>query len=471
MAYKEAECPKLNINEIEEVRAYYDEAEPDILYVECTPKYRYTGCCPECGCFNFVANGHGSPRRIHDTSIGTKSIDIMLETQRYKCKDCGAVFRRPIEFADSNRWMTRRLIEVIQKRALSEPFKNVADEYGITIPTVAGIFAEYGKELDLKRKMVAPKVLGIDENHLNHVMCGILTDIENGTLVEITPDNRQDTIQKAIESMIDYDTNIKIVTMDMYRGYKSVVEMCLPNAKIIIDKFHVVRYIYKATETARKQIFEQLKADVKALPDGPDKDEKQRLLTRLGKNTYLFKFSSKRVALDPSRASLMASLCKTFPELNELRLVKMRAEKIYESADQIEAVQNINDFIKSIPNDPAFKDFKSFSKTLNNWMPEILNYFKYGKQYTNATTEGLNAMIKQLSGMGRGYSFENLRTKALYWPLAHNKPQLKARKKPVPFNSNTRQLMDMRSFFPKDEYLSGDSSDINILLNHLEEIF
>lgn len=468
MGYKETDCPNLNIDEIVENRAYYDEDEPDVIYVECSPKFEYDGGCPECGGMEIVGYGHGETRRIHDTSIGTKSIDIMLNTQRYKCKYCGKVFRHPITFADSNRWITNRLETVIRKRSLSEPFKNVADEFGITITTVSSIFEEYGKELEKGRKLVAPRVLGIDENHLNHVMCGIFTDIENGTLLEITKDNKMPTIQAAIESMIDYDKNIEIVTMDMYRGYKSVVEMCLPNAKIIVDKFHVVRYIYKAAETARKQIFEKLKQDVASMPNGPKKDDKERLLTRLGKDGYLFKFSSKRVSLDPSRASLMASLCATFPELNELRILKLRAEKIYdESKDQFEAATNINDFISNIPNRPEFKDFKALAKTFNNWMPEILNYFKYGR-YTNATTEGLNSLIKQLSGMGRGYSFNNLRTKALYWPKAHNKPTLKARKKPSVSSPDTIQFM---TFFTGNEYLSGDCSDIDVLNQYFDQIF
>jgi hypothetical protein len=76
---------------------------------------------------------------------------------------------------------------------------------------------------------------------------------------------------------------------------------------------------------------------------------------------------------------------------------------------------------------------------IKNWMPEILNYFKYGKQYTNAATEGVNALIKQLNGVGRGYSYEILRAKALYWSEAHRKPVTKPRMKPYSFSSgNTR---------------------------------
>ncbi len=462
--------PKLNLDEIVERQAFYFEEEPDVWYVECDMAENFSDFCPECGCFNIVKYGKGGIRRIHDISIGIKSVDILLNTRRYKCKDCGSVFRHPLEFADEGTWITKRLKEHICRKALAQPFKQVAKEFGITIPTVSAIVKEYGEELDAHRTLVAPRVLGMDENHLGHKMRGIFTDIERGTLIEMTTDNKLPTMQKAIESMIDYD-KIEIVCMDMTRGYKGVVELCCPTAKIIVDKFHVVRYIYQATEKARKQLFAELKEQVELLPEGEEKDTKSALLKRMGKDSYLFKFGSKRVASDKSRISLLARLCSTFPELNELRLIKMRAEKIYgESTDHFEAIANINDFIKNIPPGPEYDDFRAFSRTLKNWMPEVLNYFKYGKQYTNAATEGVNALIQELNGAGRGYSFDNLRTKALYWSEGHASPQLKSRKKPVSGLGKVGPDGTIIDYEPI-EYEHGDMEYISVLLDRFNEIF
>lgn len=469
--------PKLNIDEIVETGAFYYEDDPDVLYVECEPAYEWDVCIHCYDTDHLVANGSSEPRRIHDISMGNTSIDIMLRTQRYKCKSCGKTFRRPYDFVEPGKWMTKRLCDNIRRKTLSQPFKQVAEEFGLTIPTISEIFKGYGKELDAKRKLVAPRVLGIDENHIGHIMRGVFTDIERGCLIEMTEDRKIPTMQAAIESMEGYDENIEFVCMDMTVGYKNMVHLCCPQAKIIVDKFHVVRYIYSASESARKQIFEKLKADVAAMPDGPEKDDKQALLKRLGKDTYLFKFGTKRIKMDASRTSLMARLCTTFPELNELRIVKMRAEKIYnDSADQFEAVENINDLVKNIPTSKEYKEFRQFANMIKNWMPEILNYFKYGKQYTNATTEGVNALIKQLNGVGRGYSFEILRAKSLYWSEAHRSPVTKSRLKPGPMTYTDPRTMDwanpwkMGGSYEKVT-VSGDMSDISILLDRFNEIF
>ena len=472
--------PSLNLSEIAETEAFYYEGEPNVWYVVCEPREEWR-CCTQCYSENIISYGFGEERRIHDISIGVNSIDIILRTQRYHCKACGKTFRRPYNFVDENKWITKRLRDNIRQKTLSQPFKQVAEEFGVTIPTISEIFKGYGAELDKKRKLVAPRVLGIDENHIGHKMRGVFTDIENGTLLEMTENNKTETMQAAIESMDGYDENVEFVCMDMTRGYKSVILLCMPKAKIIVDKFHVVRYIYTATEKARKQIFANLKKKVAALPEGPERDDKEALLRRLGKDSYLFKFSSKRVLLDASRTSLLARLCQTFPGLNELRIIKMRAEKIYsDSKDQFEAVENINSFIVNIPPGEEYEDFRAFSRTLNNWMPEILNYFKYGKQYTNAATEGVNALIKQLNGVGRGYSFEILRAKALYWSEAHKRP-VAARKKPQvrPQRDETQMInkvewfnpMNVREELAEYNYKSGDCSDIHILIEHFNEIF
>ena len=49
------------------------------------------------------------------------------------------------------------------------------------------------KELDSNRVIKAPRVLGIDEAHLNKTMRGVFTDTENNILLEISADNKKKT--------------------------------------------------------------------------------------------------------------------------------------------------------------------------------------------------------------------------------------------------------------------------------------
>ena len=62
------------------------------------------------------------------------------------------------------------------------------------------------------------------------------------------------TVIAAIESMVGCDTNIEVVTMDMPCGYRTYVQECLPNAAIVVDKFHVCQSVYEKIAKARSKI-------------------------------------------------------------------------------------------------------------------------------------------------------------------------------------------------------------------------
>lgn len=49
---------------------------------------------------------------------------------------------------------------------------------------------------------------------------------------------------------------------------------------------------------------------------------------------------------------------------------------------------------------------------VENWRTEIFNYFD--NRFTNAVTESLNRVSKEISAQGRGYNFKVLRAKILY---------------------------------------------------------
>lgn len=112
-------------------------------------------------------------------------------------------------------------------------------------------------EIDKQRVLTAPEVLGIDEVHICDKMRLVLTDSEHGTLIDMHPRKTIPTVKKAIHALEGYE-NIKIVTMDMDTGYRNAVKELIPSAMVVIDRFHVVSHISTATQSAKKQIVENL---------------------------------------------------------------------------------------------------------------------------------------------------------------------------------------------------------------------
>ena len=426
--YEVTPFPILNLPDIKELRCVKPKNDPFYLLYHCEPTKKYRGGCVCCGSVNHYSHGYAKDRLVHDISMGIIHVDLLVKTPRYKCNDCGATFVHQFESIVGSTQFTVRLYEQIKLMALTGTFDTIAKEFGTSITKISSIFSEYAKELEKKHKVKAPRVLGIDEKHIVHNARGVFVNIENGKLLEMTESNDVDTVIKTIESFENYDLNIQVVTIDMHRTYVNAVEICLPNAKIVIDKFHVVQNLYAKTASCRIKIVEHLKYEVEKLPEGNEKDYKRKLLTKLGKNVYLFKFGDTKLAEKPERIHLMTELCETFKELNTLRIIKIGAERIYKATSKEDAKKYYNEWKALIPQDQLFSDIKSFQRTMESWKEYIFNYFEEGCQYTNAATEGVNSMIGHLNDLGRGYKFETLRIKALYHQSSNRIPKRENKK-------------------------------------------
>jgi len=52
---------------------------------------------------------------------------------------------------------------------------------------------------------------------------------------------------------------VEIVSMDMWKPYRRAFQTVLPQARIVVDKFHVVRMANEALEKIRKGLRKELK--------------------------------------------------------------------------------------------------------------------------------------------------------------------------------------------------------------------
>jgi hypothetical protein len=101
------------------------------------------------------------------------------------------------------------------------------------------------------------------------------------------------------------------------------------------------------------------------------------------------------------------------PELYYGYQAKERFFGIYDAPDRKEGQERYNAWLGSL--DMLTRvNFKELITAVENWKPEILNYFGTGA--TNAYTEAANGLAKLANRNGRGYSFEAIRAKIIYGP-------------------------------------------------------
>jgi len=207
--------------------------------------------CPKCGAIaNLYKHGH-KQQLFFDLPMHAKRVGIYVKRQRYKCKECNETFFESLTDMDVNRSVTNRLINWIQQASLEKTFTSVAYDIGVDEKTVRNIFNDYVAELEAETEFRTPRWLGLDEVHLLKNYRFVVTDVENRSVIDILRKRNKSVVIDYLSKMQDVD-KVELVAMDMWRPYRDAVNTVIPHAKIVIDKFHVVKMANEALEKIRK---------------------------------------------------------------------------------------------------------------------------------------------------------------------------------------------------------------------------
>lgn len=347
--------------------------------------------CPMCHSANIVGFGRRE-QLVKDLPMHGRRVGIYVSTRRMQCRGCNKTFSESLPEVDEHRRMTRRLIEWIGKQAVKRTFASIADEVGCAEGTVRLIFKDYVASLSEKIRFETPKWIGIDEIHLIRPR-GVIANIQNNTIVELLHNRNKDTMVHYLSHLEGRD-QVQYVAMDMWKPYRDAVEAVLPQARIIIDKFHVLRMANDAMERIRKGYRETL----------TPKQRRGLLHDR-------FVLLKREKDLNDQECLTLSGWIQNYPELGQAYRLKEQFFGIYDAKTKTDALQRYIDWEKSVGPDVRLA-YADLIRAWSNWQPYILNYFDH--PVTNAYTESLNNLIRVMNRLGRGYSFEALRAKILF---------------------------------------------------------
>ncbi len=349
--------------------------------------------CPHCG-FTQLYSHDKTEQVFFDTPMQDKPVVLKTQRVRYKCRSCGKTFREPLADIDDKRLMTTRLKKYIQKRSMSDTFAVVARETGLDEKTIRHVFDDY---VDTQSKVMpfeTPRVLGIDELKLVGSYRCILTNIEKYSVFDMLLSRKKADVVQHLK-FLKNPKNVQIVTMDMWSPYRDAVKQVLPDAVIVIDKFHIVATASKCLEKARKGTRSQL-------------EKKERIKLKNDRFVLL----KRRHSLNDEEVIKLQQWSAWFPDLGLAYDAKEAFYCLFDQGlDSKTAEQALMDWQRGLSPQIAHY-FEALTTALSNWMPEILNGFDY--PVTNAYTESINRYAKDVQRMGRGYSFDVVRAKMLY---------------------------------------------------------
>lgn len=328
---------------------------------------------------------------IKDIPLGRKTY-IHLRKRRYVCPHCNKRFYEKNPFlARYHRTTTRLVAAVITAFRKLQPAKEIASQFNLSSTTALRYF-----DLVEYRCSKLPEVLSIDEFKGNaggeKYQC-ILTDADQRKVIDILPNRfEEDLIQYF--SRFPNRNDVKFFVTDMNPHFKSVAQICFPNATIIADRYHVIRQVIWAMENVRK-------AEQKILS--------KKFRRYFKRSKYLLNKSlTKLTKEDMHHLSLMFEIS---PRLADAYKLKNYFLSVMNSNPD-DAPQLLADWILLAEN-YSFKEFKACITAYHNWSAEILNSLHF--PWSNGFTEGCNNKTKVLKRVCFGVrNFERFRNRILH---------------------------------------------------------
>jgi len=364
-----------------EVRVVGEEETEAEISVEVS--YRTESApCPRCG--QRTPKVHSTRlQRKRDRRLWDKPVFLVLHKRRFRCLACRKVFTEPDSLFGARRRSSQRFREHLGREALHQTVRHVAHKEGVGEALVRRCVTEEAKQLLGVPEQPSPaRVLGLDEFSIRkgQVYDTAIMDIEEKRVLGVVSGHRQEEVQGFLEQLPEPE-KVEVVVMDMHEPFRQAVELCLPRAKVVADKFHLLMHVHRALDQVRTSL-------------QPQRGKKGELF----RSRYLLLTGAER--LTPERYTRLMDVLGRYPLLRRAWVLKEAFRAWYHSATRTEAEQGLTAW-EALVREQGPAPFRALFPMLRTWRQEILNYFDH--RYTNGFVEGKNNRIKVIKRMAYGY--------------------------------------------------------------------
>lgn len=386
MAKAEVKIP-LGIPDVRVLKTEINDRGDVIITIEST---KGGTRCRQCG--KWITKSHGLDEwvQIRHLPVFGRPTYLRYQPKRYRCTHC------------ETKPTTTEELDWHEKGSS----KSVAYEDHILVLLVHSTVEDvrikerlgYAEVLGVMERRVASEVswsqytkisrMGIDEialkkGHRDYVtiVTGRMED-DRIVLLGVLPGRKKENVVEFLRSIpMRLVKTIEEVCCDMYEGYTEAVREELPQAKIVIDRFHVTQHYSKAADKLRQRELKRLKKELSA-------KEYQQL------KGHMWAFRKKPGDLNEEESQVLRKLFRHAPQLKVAYRLREEITNIFEKKlSKPDAKQKFRAWIRRVRRS-GLSCFDDFIRTLENWLEEITNYFLH--RDNSGFVEGFNNKIKVL---------------------------------------------------------------------------
>lgn len=332
-------------------------------------------------------------RRVRHEAIGYRPTILQFKAYKLYCHTCQRYSNQRFPGLGKYQRATERLHnQVFHQHTRGVSQKDLAEDFKIGKATIERWYHKQYK-LAYKEKEVlnCPTVLGIDEHFFSKKQGYATTfcNLKANKIFDIVKGRSPGALASYLQKLSGKEA-VKVVCIDLSSTYRSVIKRYFPNAKIVADRFHVIRLMLHQCIQTYQEIDPKMKNQrgiLAALRTNPDNLTPERLKRR---DEYLIQH--------PAIQSIYEFKRKLYRVLMKKTMQARRCKKV------------IPVFLKMVAalKESPFKRLATLGKTLHEWQDEVVRMWRFSK--SNGITEGFHRKMKLIQRRAYGFrNFENYR--------------------------------------------------------------
>jgi len=323
-------------------------------------------------------------------TLSLQKIYLVFSKRRFVCSGCCKVFTEKLPFiepyAHSSIYVQKEAIERLSDSSFQKTTKRFGISYTKLVVLLKRVFSL--SAIDWGSHIVDGKLkIGIDEHHFgkkNQYLTTIVNLLTRKPIHILTKNTKSAVKDFLLSLPKDIQDSIDEVVVDMRNSFIYAVREALPNARIVIDHFHIIQDANKRISDARR-IEEDVEEKIKG-------NGRQKIPFKL--------FTKNREHLIGNQHRLLEYYLDKYPVLAFFYTCKEKLREMYRARSKEEAEKLLINLISHM-NKSDYPEIWRWAATLTRYQPYILNYFD--NHTTNAVTEGLHRKFKLIQRQAFGF--------------------------------------------------------------------
>jgi transposase len=261
---------------------------------------------------------------------------LVWDQRRYRCRDCGRTSRERHPETLGAKQVTARFRASLADAACSQPWSDVASRERVSWWRVADAFDTMAAADLATSTGPGPRVVSLDESSFKSkfIYHTVLFAPEQRRILELVEGRSRSSARQVLAGMpISWRESIETVVIDMFWPFRQAVEDVLPDARIVADKFHVIRAVDNAAQRVR--IRHGRRITVVGRDGGLARQHNPRFDPRIWRSRWLFMRRADTVT--PSERAGLDQLFALNPEVGLAYWLKEAFAHIYETTSRAEA--------------------------------------------------------------------------------------------------------------------------------------